>query len=82
MKTVNFEIIDYKIHNINTTWWKQVMARFLQAGQPFEIRCWREEPEIIAQAARLGSLCDAQCTDYEVSITGILTDATIQEILE
>lgn len=81
MKQINFEISDYNIHDINTTWWKQIMTLFLREGERFEIRCWREEPEIIAQASGLGILCESQCTDYEVSITGILTDKIIQEIL-
>lgn len=82
MKRLFLELIDYNIHEINTTWWKQIMALFLKSGVPFEIRCWREETEILEKALRFGRISLEQSTRYERSVKGILTDQMIHMLLE
>ena len=78
---ISIELLDPNIHCVNTVWWKQLMALFMREGVPFEIRCWREETAAIKQALALGTLSEVQSTDYEVSVTGILTRSTIHQIL-
>ncbi len=82
MKRIFLELIDYKIHAIHTTWWNQIMMLYLKAGEPFEIRCWREEKDIVESILPFGSISKERSTDYEVSVTGILTDQMMQTILQ
>ena len=51
-------------------WWRQLMGHFARPGDPFEIRCWREETAEIAEASRYGI---AAAEGYEVSVKGIVT---------
>ena len=81
MKHITIELIDYNIYEVNTTWWKQLMSLFLQVGVPFEIRCWREQTDVMEEVLTFGNLSEEKSTAYEVSITGILTDAVIDHIL-
>ena len=81
MKYMTIELINYKIHKVNTSWWKQLMALFLKTGVPFEIRCWREETDILEKACTFGTLSEEKSTAYEVSVTGILTSSIIHQIL-
>ena len=54
------------------------MRHFARAGDPFEIRCWREETSEIENASWYGvSAADS----YEVSIKGIVTDGLLKEWL-
>lgn len=54
------------------------MRHFARAGDPFEIRCWREEISEIENASWYGvSAADS----YEVSIKGIVTDGLLKEWL-
>ena len=43
MKTFSIEMIDFDIQKANENWWNQIMSLFLNPGQEFEIRHWREE---------------------------------------
>ena len=81
MKRIFLELTDYSIRAVNSSWWRQIMALFLKPGAPFEIRCWREETELIRQALAFGSLSQDRSTDYEVSVTGVLTDPMISALL-
>lgn len=81
MKRLSLELIDYSLHAINTSWWKALMSLFLKPGTPFEIRCWREETDVIETAASFGTISNAQSTEFEVSVTGVLTNSTIHQIL-
>ena len=81
VKIISIELVDDHIHTVNPLWWRQLMALFLKAGRPFEIRCWREEQEAIAKAASYGSVSEGDCTDFEVSVKGILQNSMIDEIL-
>lgn len=54
------------------------MRHFARAGDPFEIRCWREEISAIENASWYGvSAADS----YEVSIKGVVTDGLLKEWL-
>ena len=54
------------------------MRHFARAGDPFEIRCWREETSEIENASWYGvSAADS----YEVSIKGVVTDGLLKEWL-
>lgn len=54
------------------------MRHFARAGDPFEIRCWREEISEIENASWYGvSAADS----YEVSIKGVVTDGLLKEWL-
>lgn len=81
MKTISIELIDSNIHHVNTLWWHQLMSLFLKPGQAFEIRCWREEREIVAKASAYGALSEDDCTEFEVSIKGTLQSPVINEIV-
>ena len=78
--TIQLELIDYSL--TDRTWWREVMSLLLRPGEAFELRCWREETECIRRACRLGALCPEQSTDYEVSVTGVLTPEVIRALLE
>ena len=81
MRTIAIELTDYRIHEVNTHWWKQILSLFLKPGRSFEIRHWRAEKEIVEKACAYGTISERDSTDFEVSIKGMLTDAIIQEIL-
>lgn len=78
MRTISVEWIDDPADN---QWWKQVMQLFLKPGCAFEIRCWREEQEIVKEILGYGRLSVPDCTDYEVSVRGSLTAPIIQNLL-
>ena len=82
MQRIFIELIDYNIRNINADWWKQLMGLFLKPGESFEIRCWREESDLIRQALAYGSKSEARSSGFEVSVTGVLTEQTIRDILD
>lgn len=81
MRTIAIELTDYRIHEVNTHWWKQILSLFLKPGRAFEIRHWRAEKDIVEKACAYGTISERDSTDFEVSIKGVLTDAIIQEIL-
>ena len=78
MRTISVEWIDDPVDN---QCWKQVMQLFLKPGRAFEIRCWKEEQEIVKEILRYGLLSVPDCTEYEVSVRGSLTDPIIQNLL-
>lgn len=71
-----------RIHNINISWWKKITARFLKSGKSFEIRCWKEETDIIDHALCYGTVnLEDSNKAYETSIKGTLTKTMIHDIL-
>lgn len=81
MKRISLNVIDYVINNINVNWWKQIMSVFLKPGHNFEIRCWKNEKEVIEKALKYGKLNEAEKSKNEISINGILSEKMIQDIL-
>ena len=81
MKTISLELIDYNIQKINENWWNQIMSLFLNPGQEFEIRHWKEDKETVNKASAYGMISEIDCTDFEVSVKGVLTTSTIDVIL-
>ena len=81
MKRISLNVIDYEINDINIKWWKQIMSVFLKSGQNFEIRCWKNEKEVIEKALKYGKLNEAEKSKNEISINGILSEKMIQDIL-
>ncbi|BAK98066.1 hypothetical protein OBV_08680 [Oscillibacter valericigenes Sjm18-20] len=82
MYGMSIYLIDRSIHDIDTDWWKKITAKFLQPGDAFEIRCWKEEADAIEQALCYGSLnLEDSNQEYETSIKGALTKNMIHNIL-
>ena len=51
------------------------MGHFVSVGDPFEIRCWREETAEIREASRYGTAAEER---NEVSIRGTVTEALLE----
>ena len=75
MKRFGVQMID---NSISSQWWKKVMEHFVRVGDPFEIRCWKEEVAEIKEASLYGVAAD---DNYEVSIEGVVTDNLLQKLL-
>ncbi len=75
MKQIGIQMID---NSISSHWWKKIIEHFVKVGDPFEIRCWREEAAEIGQASLYGTAVDDR---YEVSIKGIVTKDLVEELL-
>ena len=82
MKRIFIEVIDYELRTAEPDWWKRLMGVFLKPGTPFEIRCWREESGLICQAQSYGTVSEEGSTEYEVSVTGVLTPEIICALLD
>ncbi len=61
-----------------TDWWKTVVQHFVGPGDALEIRCWKEQPEIVSQAARYGTPTE---DGYEVFVQGTVTRGFLAELL-
>ena len=61
-----------------TDWWKTVVQHFAGPGDALEIRCWKEQPEIVARAARYG---EHEEDGYEVSVQGTVSREFLAELL-
>ncbi|WP_427340894.1 hypothetical protein [Caloranaerobacter sp. DY30410] len=66
MKRISLNVVDYEINNINTKWWKQIISIFLKSGYPFEIRCWKNEKEVIETALKYGKLNENEKSENEI----------------
>ena len=75
MKKLDVQMID---HSISSQWWKKIMEHFVRVGDPFEIRCWKEEVAEIEQASLYGIAIDDK---YEVSIKGTVTKDLLEKLL-
>lgn len=38
-------------NRISSDWWRKVVKHFVNVGDDFEIRCWKEETDEIKQAS-------------------------------
>ena len=63
---------------VSSFWWKELVKRFVQAGDALEIRCWREETAEIRQASLYGSPTEDHC---EVSVKGVVSEQLLAELL-
>ena len=72
MKQFHVQMLD---HAVSSQWWRRLIAHFVRAGDPFEIRCWREEAAAIEKASLYGTAVEDH---YEVSVKGAVT----RELLE
>lgn len=59
-------------------WWKALVRHFTVPGDAMEIRCWKEQPEIVSQAARYGA---PEEDGYEVSVHGTVSREFLAELL-
>ena len=82
MKIISIELTDYTIPYSNPSWWQRLLELFLNPGMDFEIRCWREETAAIEAASQYGTISLEDCTDYEVSIKGTVTESMIEMLLK
>ena len=81
MKVLSIELIDNAVCSADPDWWKRLMSLFLKPGLACEIRCWREEQEAAEKALSYGVRAEENCTRFEVSIRGTLTQSAIHDIL-
>lgn len=75
MKKIWVQMID---NSISKKWWNQIISHFIEVGDTFEIRCWKEEIAEITQASLYGVATD---DDYEVSVKGVITKKLLEELL-
>ncbi len=76
MNQFGVQMID---HSVSSQWWKTIIAHFVRVGDPFEIRCWREETTEIKEASFYGTVVDND--KYEVSINGTVTKDLLEKLL-
>lgn len=62
--------------------WKELLNLYLNAGMEFEVFCWKNEKEEIAQALDVGGVLENTNWEYGEVIKGILNEEVIQQILE
>ncbi len=65
-------------HSASSQWWKKIMGHFVRAGDTFEIRCWKEETDEIAEASLYGTAEEDHC---EVSVKGTVTKELLEKLL-
>ena len=75
MREISVQMID---RHISSAWRKALVKHFVQAGDPLEIRCWKEELKEIQHAAFYGEPTEDY---YEVSVKGVVSEALISELL-
>ena len=62
----------------SSDWWRKVVKHFVNVGDAFEIRCWKEEVDEIRQASLYGNPTEDK---NEVSIKGVVTAELLTEFL-
>lgn len=75
MNTISLQMID---HSVSSLWWKSLVQHFVQIGDIFEIRCWKEETDEIHQASMYGKLAEDK---NEISIKGFVSAELLMELL-
>ena len=75
MHEISLQMIN---HNVSSYWWKKLISRFIQVGDSFEIRCWKEETSEIQQASFYGKPTEEK---DEVSIKGVVSKELLLELL-
>ena len=76
MSSISVDMID---NTVSSSWWKELVRRFVRVGDELEIRCWKEEAEEIKTASRYGK---PTAERTEVSIRGTVTDAFLRELMD
>jgi len=75
MGVISLQMIDKKT---SSDWWRELVEHFVNVGDTFEIRCWKEELDEIRQASLYGNPTE----DYnEISIKGVVTAELLAELL-
>lgn len=64
--------------SVPSDWWKKLVRHFVKTGDPLEIRCWKEESEIIRQASLYGTAAE---DGFEISVKGTVTPGLLEELL-
>ena len=64
MKRFSIQMVDFSTPN---SWYKQILAHFVQPGDSFEILCWKEEAAEIQLASKFGKGVEE---NDEVSVLG------------
>ena len=75
MGAISLQMIDKKT---SSDWWRKVIKHFVNVGDAFEIRCWKEEIDEIRQASLYGNPTEDK---NEVSIKGVVTAELLTEFL-
>ncbi len=65
-------------NRISSDWWRKIVEHFVNVGDAFEIRCWKEELDEIRQASLYGNPTEDR---NEVSVKGVVTSELIAELL-
>lgn len=77
---LGFQVADHEITEVHPSWWSDLMRLFLKEGEPFEIRHWNEEPEVIEEALCYGAIDPDKSTEYETSIVGKISRELIENL--
>ena len=75
MKRFSIQMVDFSTPN---SWYKQILAHFVQPGDSFEIRCWKEEAAEIQLASQFGKGVEENA---EVSVRGTVTGEFLKLLL-
>ena len=75
MGVISLQMIDKKT---SSDWWRMIVEHFVNVGDAFEIRCWKEEVDEIRQASLYGNPTEDK---NEVSIKGVVTAELLAELL-
>ena len=75
MGVISLQMIDKKT---SSDWWRKVVKHFVNVGDAFEIRCWKEEVDEIRQTSLYGNSTEDK---NEVSIKGVVTAELLAELL-
>ena len=75
MGVISLQMIDKKT---SSDWWRKIVEHFVNVGDAFEIRCWKEEVDEIRQTSLYGNSTEDK---NEVSIKGVVTAELLAELL-
>ena len=75
MALIQLQVTD---DSVPSDWWKKLVRHFVKTGDPLEIRCWKEESEIIRQASLYGTAAE---DGFEISVKGTVTPGLLEELL-
>ena len=75
MGVISLQMIDKKT---SSDWWRKIVEHFVNVGDAFEIRCWKEETDEITHASLYGNPTE---DNYEVSVKGVVTAELLAELL-
>ena len=65
-------------NRISSDWWRKIVEHFVNVGDAFEIRCWKEELDEIRQASLYGNPTEDR---NEVSVKGVVSAKLLAELL-